>query len=364
MVDAAVGHNDRMRIGIDARLAGPGLGVACFISELCRRLVSSPDVEVVWFGDPNLAPDGVRSRYAIHRHPYPVLDSPVGRRWVARAGLDVFHFPGNTGWGRRGPVPVVLTLHDLIFCTTTIRNRSLRQVVGHRYARRNAPLAARAAARVASPSEATAAEVSASFPGVRPAVIPNGVETPPAASAVPMKGPPYVVAFSGRDPRKGVDVALEGVRSMGSEPPYRLRVLAGAGIPDGFEARVSAELASGQVEILGYLSRGEMWDVLRGASALVYPSRAEGFGLPVIEAMSVGVPVISGLAPATREIGGDATLRIDSSAPARSIAAALHRLHTETGLRERLIEAGIARAGEFTWEQTACRYLELYAEAA
>jgi len=364
MVEAGVGDNDRMRIGIDARLAGPGLGIARFISQLSRRLVSSPGVEVVWFGDPSLAPDGVRSRYAVHRYPYPVLDSPVGRRWVARAGLDVFHFPGNTGWGRPGPVPVVLTVHDLIFCTTTIRNRGLRQVVGHRYARRNAPLAARAAVRVASPSEATAAEVSASFPGVWPEVIPNGVEAPPSAPAAPVEGSPYVVAFSGRDPRKGLDLALDGLRSMRSEPPYRLRVLAGAGLPDGFEARAGAELASGRVEILDYLSRAEMWEVLRGGSALVYPSSAEGFGLPVIEAMSVGVPVISGLAPATREIGGDALLVIDPAAPAASIAETLDRLAREPRLRERSVEAGISRAQEFTWERTASRYLELYAEAA
>ncbi len=84
----------------------------------------------------------------------------------------------------------------------------------------------------------------------------------------------------------------------------------------------------------------------------------------VIEAMSVGVPVISGLAPATREIGGDALLVIDPAAPVASIAETLDRLVREPRLRERSVEAGISRAQEFTWERTASRYLELYAEAA
>lgn len=355
-----------MRVGIDARLAGPGLGVARFIDELSRRLAVAPGIEVVWFGGPDLAPEEVGARRPVHRYPYPLLDSAVGRRWVARAGLDVMHFPGNTGWERSGPVPFVLTVHDLIFFATGIRDRSLRQVLGHRYARRNVPRSARAAARVAAPSEATAAEVRAALPGVDPLVVPNGVETPPSRAPRGVEGSPYVVAFSGRDPRKGLDLALQGLRQMSASTgdPYRLRVLAGAGLPEGFETRAASELASGRVEILGYLSRPQMWEVLGGARALVYPSTAEGFGLPVIEAMSVGVPVISGLAAATREVGGEAMLPIDPGAPAESVGAALDRLHAEPELRERLVAAGLERAREYTWDRAAARYLTLYGEAA
>lgn len=351
---------------MDARLAGPGLGIARFIHELSARLAARPDVELVWFGDPGLAPDEAAAVRPVHRYPYPVLDSAVGRRWVARERLDVLHFPGNTGWGRSGPVPFVLTIQDLIFLTTRVRGRRLRQIVGHRYARANVRRAARHAANVVVSSEATAAAVRATLPPADPRVVYLGVEQPADAGhtgAPSGDGEPYIVAFSGRDPRKGVDLVLEGLR-MARSRGLRLRLFAGAGIPDGFEADAAPELSAGRIELLGYLPRSEMWEVLRSASALVYPSHAEGFGLPVIEAMSAGVPVISGLAPATREIGGDAMLTVDSSAPARSIATALDRLHEEPGLRERLIEAGVARATEFTWEQTAARYLELYADSA
>jgi len=156
---------------------------------------------------------------------------------------------------------------------------------------------------------------------------------------------------------------LEALR-LNPERRYRLRVFAGAGVPDGFEQRAARELSEGRIELLGYLSRAAMWKVLSGAQALVYPSSDEGFGLPVIEAMSVGVPVISGLAPARREIGGDALLVIDPAAPVASIADMLDRLVREPRLRERSVAAGISRAQEFTWERTASRYLELYAEAA
>ena len=357
-----------MRIGIDARLAGPGLGIARFIHELSGRLIAQ-GVELVWFGDPRLAPEGVAVVRDIHRYPYPVFDSTAGRRWAAEAQVDVVHFPGNTGWTRRGPVPFVLTIQDLIFVTTTVHGRSLRQVVGHRYARRNVRQAARGAARVVVSSEATAKAVRSTLPSTDPRVIYLGVEDAGAENAPAASAPgrredePYIVAFAGRDPRKGIDLVLQALR-LNPERRYRLRVFAGAGIPDGFDHRAASEISEGRVELLGYLSRAEMWEVLSGAQALVYPSSDEGFGLPVIEAMSVGVPVISGLAPATREIGGDALLVIDPAAPAASIADTLDRLVREPRLRERSVEAGISRAQEFTWERTASRYLDLYAEAA
>ena len=101
------------------------------------------------------------------------------------------------------------------------------------------------------------------------------------------------MAFSGRDPRKRVDLALEAVLALGPDAP-RLRVLAAAGLPSGFEERAAAAIAAGRVELLGRVPRDQLWSVLSGASALVYPSVAEGFGLPVLEAMAVGVPVVTG----------------------------------------------------------------------
>jgi len=83
--------------------------------------------------------------------------------------------------------------------------------------------------------------------------------------------------------------------------------------------------------------------VLGGASALVYPSVAEGFGLPVLEAMAVGVPVITGLAPATTELGDGAVLTIDGADPVGSIAAALRRLSAEPGLADELARRGRRR---------------------
>src|ERR1039457_1878268 len=162
-----------MRVAIDARLVGRGLGIAQVITNIVRHLTA--DVEVVWLGDPTLAPGQLAGVVRADRWPYPVLDGPAGRHWARRAGVELVHFAGNTGWRASGKVPFVLTVHDLLYLESGVRGRSLRQIVGHRYARRNVPVAVRSADAVACPSTASAEEVAART-GRRPVVIPNGVD--------------------------------------------------------------------------------------------------------------------------------------------------------------------------------------------
>jgi glycosyltransferase involved in cell wall biosynthesis len=193
-------------------------------------------------------------------------------------------------------------------------------------------------------------------------VIPNGVVVPPPA-ATAGAGPAYVVAFSGRDPRKGVDLAVAGWRAAG-RTPAELWLLAGAGLPPGLEQDIAADVARGQITVLPYLPRHRVQEVLAVATALIYASRAEGFGLPVIEAMAAGVPVISGLAAATREVGGEAILPIDAHAPVESIAAGLRSLAGDGAAAARLVAAGRERAQMYSWRECARAYLDLYRAAA
>ena len=337
-----------LRVGLDARHAARGLGIGVFVSRLASELEALPGIEVMRLGEGS---------------PYPLLDSRLGHREARRRRLDVVHFTGNTGWVRARSIPFVLTVQDLVFMDSAPRGRAARQVVGHRYQRLNVRRAAAAAAAVVVPSEATAEAARRALPLRRdPVLIPHGV-TPPAAVAGPRAGHDYVVAFSGRDPRKRVDLAFEAVLALGPDAP-RLRVLAAAGLPSGFEERAAGAIAAGRVELLGRLPRDELWSVLSGASALVYPSVAEGFGLPVLEAMAVGVPVITGLAPATTELGDGAVLAIDGADPVGSIAAALRRLRTEPELADELAARGRRRAAEYSWARAAGRYAALYREVA
>jgi glycosyltransferase involved in cell wall biosynthesis len=355
----------RLRVALDARHAGRGLGIATMIQSLGSRLAWHPEVELVWCGAPELAPPGTAAIIDVAHWPYPFLDSLAGKTLVARSGADVMHFTGNTGWtGGWQPMPSVLTIHDLIFLATGVSGRTPRQVVGHRYARRNVRRAARNAAAIATPSVHTRHEIARLLPGTQePEVIYNGVEIPTDATPRELEDG-HVVAFSGRDPRKAVDLALAGWRAARPGVPWRIHVFAGAGLPDHFRTETADERAAGDVVIHEYVPREELLDILGRARALIYPSQDEGFGLPVLEAMALGVPVITGLAEVTREIAGSACLTIDPGAPTTSIAQALERLAVEPGLADRLASDGKARAASFTWDRATNAYLQLYRRAA
>jgi glycosyltransferase involved in cell wall biosynthesis len=351
-----------MRVALDARHAGRGLGIATFVGRLAAALVDLGRHEIVWLGDPALAPAGVADAIRVDRWPYPLLDGPAGRRIARRSRADVMHFTGNTGWGRSGPVPSVLTLHDLIFLTSGVRRRRLRQLVGHRYERVLIRRALPSATVLAVPSQAVADAVGQRFPHVRPArVVRPGVDPPPAPGAPPARD--YVVAFAGHDPRKrtaDVVAAWRAVQPLG----VRLRLLAGAGLPPGLRDELQPEIATGAVEVLDHQPRPALWQILQGALALAYPSDDEGFGLPVIEGMAAGTPVLAGVAPVTREVGGDAIVPLDAGDVAGSLAREIRRLHDDAAHAAAVAGRGLARAREFTWRRTAEGYGQLYAEAA
>lgn len=352
-----------MRVGLDARLVGPGLGVAALIRALASGL-SSRGIDVVWFGDVELAPDTVSEAVSVPAPGFVGLDSARGHAIATCLRLDLMHFAANSGWWRPGPIPHVLTIHDLMWRSRSVRGRHTRQIVGHGYLRWAAPRAIAGAAAVAVPSATTAAAVLAGY-GARAEVIPNGVSDrwrePP--NDVIGDGAPYVVAFAGRDPRKATEISLEAWARV-ADRGVRLVLLAGGGVPPGLKDRIAELGAGGRIELLPYLQPARLTGIVAGALALLYPSRDEGFGLPVAEAMAAGVPVITGLAAVTVEVGGDAILRIGPEDPVAAAAAHLHRLLDDADLRDRLATRGRARVAGLTWTAAVDRYCALYERVA
>lgn len=335
-----------MRIGLDARHAAAGLGIATFVTSLAEALVGRGGTEVVWLGGEETAPAGV-AQAVPPPGPYPVLDGPYGRRWAGALGLDVLHFTGNTGWRRSGPMPTVLTVHDLIFFER-IPGRSARQRYGHAYLRWNVGGAVRAATVLAAGSQSTADAVARRF-GRQPVALGYGVRS---ASLVGTPAePPYLLAFGGRDPRKGLDLALEVARATG----LPLHVTGRAGLPSGF-------VAGPDVVVHDSLPREELDALIAGALALVYLSSHEGFGLPVVEALALGTPVVTGRAPVTREVAGEAGLLVDVADPVGSAVAHVRSL-LDPARRAAVAAAGRERARAFSWDAVAERYEALYAEA-
>jgi glycosyltransferase involved in cell wall biosynthesis len=353
-----------MRVAYDARLAARGLGIATFVRELATALVATGEVELIWLGDPALAPAGAARWLRADRPPYPLLDGAAGRALAARLGADVVHFTGNTGWARPGTVASVLTLHDLIFLGTGIRGRSARQIVGHRYERWLVPHAARAADVLTTSSQTIAEEIVGRLhPLHAPVVIADGVLPPPGYRASEVSQPPYIVAFAGRDPRKQTEAVVSAWREFNSSAAtssVRLQLLAAGGMPPGLRESLAPELAAGSVEIHAHLPREQLWSLLGAASALVYPSSDEGFGLPLLEGMAAGVPVLGGIAAVTRDVGGDALIRLDGGDIANSIVVELRRLLADPGEAELIRERGRARALQYSWSATARAFIDAY----
>jgi len=237
--------------------------------------------------------------------------------------------------------PCIVTVHDLSF----ERDPGLMERKDRAVFRRVVPRAVRRAARVLTVSERTKrdlVEVYGVAPG-RIVVTPNGVDP----VFTPGEGPrDYVLAVGAIQARKGHLAAFEAVSSLGLP-----LVIAG---PEKDRA-IADELRRRGARLEGYVEPERLAELYRGAACLVQPSRFEGFGLPVLEAMACGTPVVASREPALEEVAGDAAVFVDEEHLADGIRQALAD-------RDRLVWAGLERARHFSWRATAERTFAVYRE--
>jgi len=260
-------------------------------------------------------------------------------RALGRLGADLVHT--QYAIPIRSSCPAVVTVHDVSFA----RDPSLmgwkdRMVFG-----RVVPRAVRKAARVLTVSERTKADISELYdvPAERIVVTPNGVD----AVFSPGSGTrDYVLSVGAIQRRKNQLAALAAATSAGLP-----LVVVG---PEK-DATLADELRRRGARLEGYVETERLADLYRGAACLVQSSRYEGFGLPVLEAMASGTPVVAVPDPALREVAGDAAVFADEDA----LADGIHRALAE---RERLVAAGLERARAFSWRAAADRTLAVYRE--
>jgi glycosyltransferase involved in cell wall biosynthesis len=164
------------------------------------------------------------------------------------------------------------------------------------------------------------------------------------------------------EPRKALDVLITALaRPQAPDVPLLLAGPAGWGGVDPHRYAAEAGLPPERVRLLGHLADADLAVVLDRSTAHVKPSRAEGFGLPVLEAMAAGTAVVSSDAPALVEVGGDATW-VTPVGDAEALATALARVVADDAYRSGLRAAGLRRAEDFSWLRTADRMWELYRE--
>jgi glycosyltransferase involved in cell wall biosynthesis len=270
-------------------------------------------------------------------------------RRAAAVGADVLHHP-LPALARWSPCPQVVTVHDVAF-------ERLPECFDPRFravARRAHRRAARGAAAVVCVSETTADDVRALWgvSGDRVVVARHGAGQDPSRGDSARQRPGHFLYVGDDEPRKNLPLLLAGHRlyreRTGPEAPPLPLVLAGAiaGSPDG--ARVERLPPSARL--------AELYDE---AAALVLPSLHEGFGLPALEAMTAGVPVLAARSPGIWETCGDAAEYFDPRDP-EALAGALAVLATEGERRRDLSERGRRRAAAFSWRRAARAHLEGY----
>jgi glycosyltransferase involved in cell wall biosynthesis len=268
-------------------------------------------------------------------------------RLLGRVGASLCHT--QYAVPLRSPCPCVVTVHDLSF----VREPALMGRRDRLVFRIMVPRAVRRAARVLTVSERTKRDLVELY-GVPPekiVVTPNGVD--PAFSPMPPNGPrdnvshgSYALAVGAIQRRKNQLAALEAATAAG----LRL-VVAG---PEKDPA-LAADLRRGGAHVEGYVETERLAELYRRAACLVQASRYEGFGLPVLEAMASGTPVVAVHERALEEVAGGAALFVDED----DLAAGIRQAIAD---RERLAAAGLERARGFSWRATAERTLAVYRE--
>jgi glycosyltransferase involved in cell wall biosynthesis len=305
---------------------------------------------------------------AVSRRPLRLAWEQVGlARLARRAGADVLHCPHYTMPLRAG-LPVVTTLHDATFFT----HPQVHLPVKRRFFRAWTRLSLARARRCLTPSAATRDElvrvagadpsrVDVAHLGVDPQHfhVPTAEERAALRTHLGLAGP-YLAFLGTLEPRKNLPALLRAWSTL-PDPPD-LVLAGGRGWDPDLDQAAAGVPAGHRLHRPGYLPLELLAGFLGGAELVVYPSLGEGFGLPVLEAMACGAPVLTTRRLALPEIGGDAVAY--SEADADSIAEAVARLLADPARRVELAAAGRARAALFDWRACARAHLTAYAVAA
>lgn len=293
------------------------------------------------------------------------------RRAISAARVDLLHCPAFVvPW--RCPVPVVVTIHDAAAILFP-RDFPLEWRFYNLYL---LPALARRAAYVVAPSEFARRDVArlyrvhrsriaVTYEAPQPQYKPQKPSEQGAYRAsLGGDGNAPLLLFAGAPVgRKNLELVLAALENAPeSSPLARARLLiSGARAEDfpGYRGKIALGKLGGRVSWLGRVPEGEMPLLYAAVDALVYPSTYEGFGLPPLEAMAVGTPVVASNASCLPEVLGEAALLVDPH-DERGFAAAIEAVLTRPQLRAKLVQAGTAQAARYSWEKCAAQTAGVY----
>lgn len=357
-----------MKLSIDATGLGQvKTGTAVYLTEILRvwNRTPTPDHHFVIFASPKTA-DYLQALQLDQRFSF--VSAPDSRAlrilwqqtalpWhLSRLGIDV-HWGSGFILPLLGRPPMAVTIHDLTFQLFP----ALHETIKRHYFPAMIAAAVKKAKCIIAISQSTRTDLHRLLPASR------GKTEVTLLAPREFSGPAAKARPAGRDllclgtlePRKNLDRLLEAWLSL-AESDKRGSRLVVVGMQGWMVERLLERHRNGDasLEFTGFLDDDALHRRLTGARALVYPSIYEGFGLPVIEAMALGIPVLTSNVGATREVAGDAALLVDPL-DTGAIRDGLRRLLDDDAFCGQLAERGKKRASEFSWEETATQTLRI-----
>lgn len=368
------------RYVIDARYVEPKpSGIGRYVEALVERM-------------PALAPNALFHLWTHPQRPRPVSSPNVSCTPVTApsdglrtllvprvlghlAPSDVVHFPFGV-LGRGLPCASVVTIHDLMWLEQPqlVDGRPFLRRVRQPYYRRGLHWALTRATRIIAVSEATAERIRAVAPESAGRVrvthnaaeamfvaAPDANQALRAAHAIIGSTAPYYLVVGKNEPYKGHELAVRAFARASRED--ELLILIQRASKSTRLKRLAQELGvAKRLRFLDSVDGSELLALLQSAHALLHPSIVEGFGIPALEAMACGCPVLGSDTAALVEVMGGAGLHA-AAGDEQALARAIARLR-EPGTREELVRRGLLRVKEFSWERTAAATLDVYREAA
>jgi glycosyltransferase involved in cell wall biosynthesis len=384
-----VAWSDRRIIGFDATSAlTQGGGIGRYTRELIRALVAeAPDLHFKLFSarPPVVSPipDSLPIASNVTRHP-----APFGEQWLYRlwyrarmpipvqfftGRLDLFHSPDFVLPFVGGRIPTLLTVHDLSFVhyPETFPSRLTS------YLNRTVPWSIRRSDHILADSISTRNDLKSiwNVPVEKVTVIYGGVDerfqpaSDEAKAAVRARydlgAAPLILSLGTVQPRKNYEFLVRAFEPVARQAPHSLVIVGGKGwLDEGLSAEIERAGLTGRVRLAGFVADADLPALYSAADLFVFPSLYEGFGLPILEAMACGVPVITSNASSLPEVamGDHGVPAAVMLSPHEEFAwtEAILRLLKDRDTRRNLAEAGLAQSTRFRWQKAAKELASLY----
>jgi len=373
-----------MRIGIDARLIAYRRGMGNFVYNLLTELAKLPgDEQYVLYVDKKQTEEFAPHypRFTVRKlapEAYPLWEQISLPLAVARDNLDILHCPVNTAplWIPRN-CKLVLTIHDVMYLLPAEQlppSPSFYQRLGRIYRLFLVPRIAQRAEVVVTVSYCSRQDIIKyiTLPENRIYVVQGAsgrvyrpVENTVALESVRKKytlDHPFILALAGVDPRKNTSRLIEAFAKILIETnrPYQLAMI---GLPSSARHRFFQEARNlgidNQIVFSGFVPEDDLVALYNLAEVFVYPSLYEGFGLPILEAMACGTPVVTSPRGSIPEVAGDAVIFVDPLS-AKAISHGIKKVLTDHELARRLREKGFERVKSFSWRNAAIKMLQIY----